>query len=203
MSPTPEHLAVAFANTLSSAEHDRIATLEEFREWARPWPPLSRLAVDLPAAALASIGAQRDATQSVLHLLAGREPVPPETLRSATQPGLGGTPFELVHESAGIGVIGEPASVIRHLLGRAAIDLVIGPHVVLLRRCAGSECRKVFLAQRPDRRWCDSRICGNRERVAAHARRRTEAARPRPGHVRFDKGIAAQQDSFEAPGRDS
>jgi predicted RNA-binding Zn ribbon-like protein len=183
MTPTPEHLAIAFANTLSSPERDRIATLDAFSEWARPWPPLSRLAVDLPAAALAPIGAQRDATQRVLHLLAARKPVPTETLHMATQPGMGATPFQLVQESDRIGVVGEPASVIRHLLSRAVIDLVVGPHVVLLRRCAGSGCRKVFLAQRPDRQWCDSRICGNRARVAAHVRRRTETARPRPGRT--------------------
>jgi predicted RNA-binding Zn ribbon-like protein len=183
MSPTPEHLAIAFANTLSSLEHDRIATLEQFTAWAGPWPQLSRLAVDLPAAALAPIGAQRDATQRVLHRLAAREPVPTETLNLATRPGLGAAPFELVHESEGIRVDGEPGPVIRHLLSRAVIDLVVGPHVALLQRCAGSGCRKVFLAQRPDRRWCDSRICGNRVRVAAHARRRTEAAGPQPGPI--------------------
>ena len=174
MSPTPEHLAIAFANTLSSDEQDRIATLEQFTEWTGPWPPLSRLAVDLPAAALAPIGAQRDATQRVLHRLAAREPVPTEMLHLATRPGLDAAPFELVYESDGIRVHGEPGSAVRHLLSRSVIDLVVGPHVVLLRRCSGSGCRKVFLAHRPDRRWCDSRICGNRVRVAAHARRRSE-----------------------------
>jgi predicted RNA-binding Zn ribbon-like protein len=181
MSPTPEHLAITFANTLSSLEHDRIATLGQFREWTGPWRPLSGLALDLPAAALAPIRAQRDATQLVLHRLAAREPVPTETLHLATRPGLGAAPFELVHESDGIGVDGEAGPVIRHLLSRAVIDLVVGPHVALLQRCAGSGCRKVFLARRPDRRWCDSRICGNRVRVAAHARRRTNATGSQPG----------------------
>ena len=181
MSPTPEHLAIAFANTQSSVEHDHIATLEQLTEWTGPWRPLSRLTVDLPASALAPIRAQRDATQQVLHLVAAHEPVPTEALHLATGPGLSAAPFELVPEPGGISVAGEPGSVIRHLLSRALIDLVVGPHVALLQHCAGTGCRKVFLAQRPDRRWCDSRVCGNRVRVAAHARRRTEVAGSQPG----------------------
>jgi predicted RNA-binding Zn ribbon-like protein len=36
------------------------------------------------------------------------------------------------------------------------------------------DCLKLFIASRPDRRWCDSAICGNRARVRAHYRRQRD-----------------------------
>lgn len=43
-----------------------------------------------------------------------------------------------------------------------------------LRACEGSGCRLFFVAEHPRRRWCDSRVCGNRMRVARHAARRRQ-----------------------------
>jgi predicted RNA-binding Zn ribbon-like protein len=40
-----------------------------------------------------------------------------------------------------------------------------------LRACEGHSCRLYFVAEHPKRRWCDSRVCGNRARVARHAAR--------------------------------
>lgn len=180
MSPTHEHLAIAFVNTLSSPARDRIATPERFSGWAGAWPSLAPLAVKLPASALSAIRNQRDATQQVLRRLTHRESVAPEVLEVATRPGLTAAPFRLVAEVGHIQVEGNPEAGIRYLLSSAVIELVLSPQISQLRRCAGVGCRKVFLTQRSDRRWCDSRTCGNRTRVAAHARRRAESPAPRP-----------------------
>jgi len=40
-----------------------------------------------------------------------------------------------------------------------------------VRACEGHGCRLFFVAAHPRRRWCDSRGCGNRMRVARHAAR--------------------------------
>jgi len=175
MSRPTEHLAIAFANTLSSRSRDRIASPDGFASWASGWPTLSRLAVGLPESTLAAIRTQRDATQQVLHRLAAHQSAAREPLELVTRPGLSAAPFRLVVDGATIRVDGEPEAALRHLLGRAMVDLLLGPLAGRLRQCAGTGCRKVFLAQRADRRWCDSQICGNRARVAAHAHRRSAA----------------------------
>ncbi len=172
MSPSTQPLAVAFANTLSSTGRDRIATLEGFRDWAATWPAFDGMLARLPASAVAGIRAQRDATQLLLHRLADRDPLPGDLLARATRPGLTAAPFRLLPTQRGVLAANADASTsIEHLLGRAVVDLLLSPHLPELRRCSGTRCRKVFLAHRADRRWCDSRICGNRARVAAHAAR--------------------------------
>jgi len=185
MSPTPEHLAVAFANTLSSPGRDRIATPERFTRWASTWPAMSRLARELPAGDLGAVRAQRDLTQQLLHLLAAREAAAQQTaqglLELVARPGLTAAPFRLTVEPSGVTVLGEPGDGVRHLLSRAVIDLVVTAQVTRLRCCDGVGCLKVFLAQRADRRWCDSLICGNRARVAAHSRRNAARAGPDAG----------------------
>jgi predicted RNA-binding Zn ribbon-like protein len=42
-----------------------------------------------------------------------------------------------------------------------------------IKRCAGPKCKLYFydISRRQDRRWCSMQICGNRAKVAAHARR--------------------------------
>lgn len=59
---------------------------------------------------------------------------------------------------------------------RDGLHLITTGQIMHVRRCAANDCRKLFLdtAPRP-RRWCSARICGNRNRVAAHR------ARTQPG----------------------
>jgi predicted RNA-binding Zn ribbon-like protein len=44
-----------------------------------------------------------------------------------------------------------------------------------LRSCEGHGCGLFFVAEHPRRRWCNSRVCGNRMRVARHAARHRQA----------------------------
>lgn len=172
MSPPTEHLAIAFANTVSSSTRDAIATADLFRRWSRGWPVMARVANGLPDGELVRIHEYRDESQRVLHRLADRAPVPTRLLEAVMAPGLAGAPFTPRQLDDGRFVVdGDPSAVLTHLLGRAVADLLLGAEVGNLSRCAGAGCRKVFLRHRPGRRWCDSAVCGNRARVAAHARR--------------------------------
>jgi predicted RNA-binding Zn ribbon-like protein len=53
---------------------------------------------------------------------------------------------------------------------RAAAALLTAPERARVRECAGGSCGWLFLdtSRNGSRRWCDSRDCGNRERVRRH-----------------------------------
>lgn len=56
----------------------------------------------------------------------------------------------------------------------SAIDVVTGAAADRLRTCGSAKCSMLFVATNAKRRWCSSEVCGNRERVARHARHRRE-----------------------------
>jgi predicted RNA-binding Zn ribbon-like protein len=55
-------------------------------------------------------------------------------------------------------------------VARSAIEIAGGHVRGALRVCEATGCPRLFLATRPQRRWC-SEVCGNRARVARHYRR--------------------------------
>jgi predicted RNA-binding Zn ribbon-like protein len=64
-------------------------------------------------------------------------------------------------------------------VARSAAELLTSPRLGRVKVCAGEGCGWVFLdeSRNGSRRWCDSRDCGNRERVRRHlARKRTSAS---------------------------
>ncbi|MFE9015216.1 CGNR zinc finger domain-containing protein [Streptomyces cyaneofuscatus] len=61
------------------------------------------------------------------------------------------------------------------VVARDAVDLLTDPVARgALRRCAGGACHRLYLdtSRGGRRRWCSGEVCGNRERVARHRRRR-------------------------------
>ena len=50
---------------------------------------------------------------------------------------------------------------------RSAVDLMTSPELERVRRCAAPACAWLFLdtTKNRARRWCDMKICGNREKV--------------------------------------
>jgi predicted RNA-binding Zn ribbon-like protein len=62
-------------------------------------------------------------------------------------------------------------------VARDAVDLFTGPMASRIRRCAGTNCRLMFVdASRPGRRrWCSMDRCGNRAKVRAFRDRRHPA----------------------------
>jgi predicted RNA-binding Zn ribbon-like protein len=61
----------------------------------------------------------------------------------------------------------------RWQIAASAAVVLTGTDVDRLKQCPGDSCGWVFLdeSRNRSRRWCDSRECGNRERVRAHYRR--------------------------------
>jgi predicted RNA-binding Zn ribbon-like protein len=58
-------------------------------------------------------------------------------------------------------------------IAASAADLLATDDVRSLKQCPGERCGWVFLDESSNRsrRWCDSRMCGNRARVRAHYQR--------------------------------
>ena len=67
-----------------------------------------------------------------------------------------------------------PAAVLARV-ARAAVDLLTGPDLDLLRACQAPGCVLFYLRTHPRREWC-SKGCGTRVRVARHHRRHGEPA---------------------------
>ena len=164
---TTEPVAAAFANTRSSTARDRLATLAEWRAWVDGWPGLSAVGHRIDAEGLLALLGVRDDVQRLLRTGDGVALARVTELadrRAAHEIRLhAGRPVLFVPDS------GDPAAALGCHLARAAVDVLLtGPP---LRACDGPDCLKVFVASRPDRRWCDSAVCGNRARVSAHRRK--------------------------------
>lgn len=176
---THEPVALAFANTRSSTGRDRISTLSTWRAWVAAWPGLRAAGHAIDREGLLVLRAVRDDVQLVLRSAAGAGPsettsmlIILELAGSASRLDLlwrAGRPTMAVPRNAA------PAAVLEGYLARAALDLLLtGPP---LAACQGRGCLRLFVASRPDRRWCDGAVCGNRARVRAHDSRRRASQR--------------------------
>jgi predicted RNA-binding Zn ribbon-like protein len=70
-----------------------------------------------------------------------------------------------------------PFDALRLLAARSALAVLASPQdLAHLKRCEGERCGFLFVddSRNQTRRWCDTRLCGNRARVKAHHRRRRE-----------------------------
>ena len=58
-------------------------------------------------------------------------------------------------------------------IAQAAAELLTSPDLQRVRRCDASNCRWLFLdkSKNHSRRWCDMKICGNREKARAYYQR--------------------------------
>jgi predicted RNA-binding Zn ribbon-like protein len=176
-----EPIAVAFANTRSSANRDRIATLADWRAWIDGWTGLRPVGRRVDADGLSDLLRLRDDIQRVLRHAAGGERDDTAAIDRIVRLA-DSQPRREIRWSVGrpalIAADGElPSAVVGQHLARATLDVLLnGPDLAL---CAGPDCRRVFIATRADRRWCDSAVCGNRARVRAHAERRKMTRAPR------------------------
>ena len=94
-------------------------------------------------------------------------------------PGVGATRPEPAPEGrAATLAVGEEAGLELPVLAVAwsAAGLLASPEVAKVSACPGVDCGWLFLDARGRRRWCDMAACGNRAKVAAHARRMKERA---------------------------
>jgi predicted RNA-binding Zn ribbon-like protein len=170
---SPEPIAIAFANTHSSIHRDRIATLTHWRTWVDAWPGLRTAGHAVDADGLHALRATRDDVQLLLRISTGEGRPEQELIARLLKLARSASPLDLRwrHGRPTLAVASHapPAMTIAQHLTHAAFDLLLtGP---ALAACQGRDCLNLFLTTRPDRRWCDSAICGNRARVRAHNHR--------------------------------
>ena len=60
-------------------------------------------------------------------------------------------------------------------VAQSATELLTSPEIRFVRRCGAENCRWLFLdrSKNHSRRWCDMKICGNREKARAYYHRTT------------------------------
>jgi predicted RNA-binding Zn ribbon-like protein len=61
-------------------------------------------------------------------------------------------------------------------IAKSAADLLVSGDLSRVRECAAGNCGWLFMdrSRNRSRRWCDMKICGNREKARQHYRRGTE-----------------------------
>lgn len=177
---------LAFINTLSSrptaAPVERLVSYDALVAWAReqhlmPAAAADRLAAEArkhphqAAAALARAKAFREALNGLAEAIdAERQPSADvlttisEALAAAYANG------RLVpHEGTLQWVAGAEDDLERIVweIGRAAGRLVVSPRLAKVRACAASDCGWWFVddTKNRSRRWCDMKLCGNREKL--------------------------------------
>jgi predicted RNA-binding Zn ribbon-like protein len=122
------------------------------------------------AAALDQARALRDTVRDVLGALAARRALKAEWIAAINQALVWGA-GSLRLERQGRGWT-EPFRALAPI-ARAAADLVAQPRGGEIKRCANPRCVLYFRdrSRAHRRRWCSMAVCGNRMKVAAHARR--------------------------------
>ena len=177
---------LAFVNTLSArptaAPAERLTSYDALVEWAREHDLLSAAAADRlvadarrhphqAASVLSRARELREAINTVaLAIEQRRQPAPAalatisERLADAYAHG------RLVPHDGALQWISSAEDDLDRVLweiSRAAGRLVLSPRLTRMRSCAAGDCGWWFLddTKNHSRRWCDMKICGNREKV--------------------------------------
>lgn len=184
-------LAVAFANT-AGVEGDPSGGLESWRALidflelhgaaSRSEGSLLRAMGEQDARACAAALDQarmlRDTVREVLGALAGRRALKAEWVAAINQALVWGAGSARLERRAGgwqVGFVASWTEPFRALapVARAIAELVARRRGDGIKRCANPRCSVYFLdrSRSRRRRWCSMAVCGNRMKVAAHARR--------------------------------
>lgn len=130
------------------------------------------------AAATDESRALRDTAREVLAALAGRRAIKAEwiaTINRVLVWGAGASRLERRARGWQLGFVPSWTEPFRALapIARALADLVAHGEGDQIRRCANPRCSLYFRdrSRAHRRRWCSMAVCGNRMKVAAHARR--------------------------------
>jgi predicted RNA-binding Zn ribbon-like protein len=75
----------------------------------------------------------------------------------------------------------EPLMTLLWPIVKSAVDLLASGELAKVRECAAGNCGWLFMdrSRNQSRRWCDMKICGNREKVRRH-RRVASGTQPHP-----------------------
>lgn len=192
-------LSLDFVNTVDMRPTDHAKELlpdaRQFFSWSRQAGLLSRKDEEelRKAAAAKPVTAEavrrkainaRECLFLVLKHLTDDEPIPPqaaakwnEVVRSCMGH------FELRQDRQGLAWRLRPdipeAESILWMIVHAAVQLLTGPQVSRIRRCAAENCDWIFLdtSKRGNRRWCDMTVCGNRAKARRFYQRSRQATR--------------------------
>lgn len=177
---------LAFINTLSSrptpAPVERLVSYEALVTWTREQQLLSAAAADRllaqerkhphqAAAVLARARELREALNELAEAIdAARVPPAPALSTISQVVAAAYARAHLVpHEGALQWVAAADDELERVLweIGRAAGRLVLSPRLARVRACAAADCGWWFMDETKNRsrRWCDMKLCGNREKL--------------------------------------
>ncbi|MEV4510446.1 ABATE domain-containing protein [Dactylosporangium sp. NPDC049525] len=167
-------LALDFAGTLKwrrSAPEELLATPADAARWAVAAGVLTS-APQLSTVDLEALVALREQVYRLVTATLERRSWPARDLRAlnaaaaVTRPGVSLT-------TGGIRRVGGAAQV-GAAVAVAAVELLGGPDLALVRECALPECTRLFVdrSRAGNRAWCGMEECGNRVKAAAYRARR-------------------------------
>ncbi len=160
---------------------------------------LRKLAAEDPQATSAALGTAmelRDASRRILETLAARQEIPPQCVEPVNKV-LRWTEGhdELVPEGSdgkgwrlGFRAREQRLEWLLTAIARSAADLIAEGLKAPVRKCAHPACLFYFydVSRTGRRRWCSMDVCGNRSKVAAHARRTAARKRRKQASARKD-----------------
>jgi predicted RNA-binding Zn ribbon-like protein len=177
---------LAFVNTLSSRPTDapveRLVSYDALVDWAREQHLISAAAAERltaearrhphqAAAVVARAREFREALNGLAESIA-RERHPSTAVLNTVSDYLAAAYANgrLVPHEGGVQWVASADDALERILweiGRATGRLVLSPRLANVRACAASDCGWWFMddTKNHSRRWCDMKICGNREKV--------------------------------------
>jgi predicted RNA-binding Zn ribbon-like protein len=175
-----EPLALAFANTLRSDRpgRDFLASAEVASRWL-----VERGLPGGAASSLAELRALRAAVRDLLDSqIVGQsfDPAAVGLINKAVSRAPILRSLDLAFGSPRIKedyAAKDPLSLVVAVIASSAVEL-LGGHRERLAACQGKGCRLYFIGGHRNRRWCSSKVCGNRARVAAYTARHARRAVP-------------------------
>lgn len=177
---------LAFVNTLSSrpttAPVERLVSYEALVGWAReqrlvPAAAADRLLAEAkrhPHQAVAVLARAKEFREALnglaLAIDAGRQPAPAVLATIGQCLAATYANGRLVPHEGALQWIGGAEDDLERIvweIGRAAGRLVLSPRLGRIRACAADDCGWWFVddTKNRSRRWCDMKICGNRDKV--------------------------------------
>jgi len=168
-----EPLALDLMNTRAhtpDGEIDALADAAAYREWLALQSERLRPPETVDAVGLAALRELREQVAAAIDAARAGLPIPAEAVDALnlaarvapTHRALGTDGSVRIHRD------GDEGACMRALLAEATFDLIAGPDLASIKVCEGPQCRMLFVAHNPRRRWCSAALCGNRVRVARY-----------------------------------
>lgn len=189
---------MAFVNTLSGREtpapNERLTSYEALVEWARAEGVVTAAAADRLAsqarhhadAARHALARARELRETLHALFAavdhGRAPSDAVLATLSAHIGAAYAQARLVPHEGALQWAPGVATSLDHVgaeMARAAGRLVTSAELARVRACAAQDCRWWFVDETKNRsrRWCDMKICGNREKLRRFRAKGTSPAK--------------------------